>query len=141
MYDVIRLLTALAANALAVTSHFSGMHTLSYRNHRRYHVKRIPVVFEAELSSEKDTADRKAGVITTALSPLADTAMMTAEFYEVIVENIRKPRMYEIDEFIEQRQHSLFQMPANTNRFNSTDIVWVLESLRRKAFLNFLQWE
>jgi hypothetical protein len=39
MYDVIRLLTAFAANALAVTSHFSGMHTLSYRNHRCYHVK------------------------------------------------------------------------------------------------------
>jgi hypothetical protein len=39
MYEVIRLLTALAANALAVTSHFSGMHTLSYRNHRGYHVK------------------------------------------------------------------------------------------------------
>jgi hypothetical protein len=104
-------------------------------------LKRIPIVYEAEWSSNTESPDRKSGAITTALSRLVDTAMMVAEFYEVIVGNMCKPRMYEIDDFMEQRRHSLFRLPANTNRFNPTQLLWVLEALRQKTVLNCLQWE
>ena len=62
----------------------------------------------------------------TALSRRVDTSMMMAEFYEVIFRNICKPRMYEIDDFVEQRRHSLFRLPANTNRLNPTEVLWAL---------------
>jgi hypothetical protein len=57
--------------------------------------------YEAEWSSVTDSPDSKPGAITTALSRLVDTAMMKAEFYEVIFGSICKPRMYEIDDFVE----------------------------------------
>ena len=104
-------------------------------------LKRIPIVYEAEWSSETDVPDRKLGAITTAVYRLVDAAVMMAEFYEVIVGNICKPRMYEIDDFMEQRRHSLFRLPPNTNRFNPTELLWVLGGRRQKTALNFLQWE
>jgi hypothetical protein len=98
-------------------------------------LKRIPIVYEAEWSSETDIPDRKLDAITIALSLLK----MKAEFYEVIFGNICKPRMYEIDDFMEQRRHSLFRLCANTYRFNPTEPLWVLAALRQKRVLNFLQ--
>jgi len=67
--------------------------------------------------------------------------MKKDEFYEVIVGNICKTQMYEIDDFMEQGRHSLFRLPANTNRSNPTDLLWILETLRKKTTLNFLQLE
>ena len=89
-------------------------------------MKRIPIEYGAQWSPETDSPGRKPGTITTALSQLVDDAVMTPEFYEVIVGNICKSRMYEVDNFMEQGRHSLFRQPANTNRFNPTDLLWVL---------------
>lgn len=86
-------------------------------------MKTIPIEYEPEWSSETDSPDRKPSAIKTASSRLVGNAVMKDEFYEVIVGNICKPQMYEIDDFMGQGRHSLFRLPANTNQFNPTDLL------------------
>jgi len=97
--------------------------------------------YDPEWTSDTDSQDHKPGAITTSSYRLVDKAAMKDEFYDVIVGNICKPQMYEIDDFMEQGRRSLFRLPANTNRFNPTDLLWGLEALRKKKVLNFLQLE